>query len=163
HRAGVVHRDVTGRNVLIDESDADHCVLIDFGHAADARAPRLAVGSPGRLTQPDEIPGAAGAMPPEQVRAEPADPRMDVFAFGVLLYELLTATHPFTAFQDRELYIRLQRKDQLAVPKIDRRAFGDIPEGLAALVENCTRLDPLRRPTMAEVVQRLDAAVAAMG
>lgn len=158
HRSGVVHRDITPANVITLRNDA---VLIDLSHAGDAAAPRLPLGHPGRLTRDNEVPGSHHYMPPEQARAEPAQPAMDVYAFGVTLADMLTG---LTAENfSREVFIELQREGKVEPPRIDIRIHTHVPRALAELVEACTALDPGSRPTMDEIVARLDDALATLG
>jgi serine/threonine-protein kinase len=82
-RAGIVHRDVTPRNVLLDDEGSVR--LIDFGIAAPAEA------SGGRR----EVFGSPGHMPPEQLRGDALGPQTDVFAVGALLIEAWTGKPPF--------------------------------------------------------------------
>lgn len=154
HRAGVVHRDVTVTNVFIERPDGDARVkLIDLSHAALVPEP----GTPSRrLTRELEIPGALGFMPPEQTLALPPHPKMDVFSFGVVLHEMLTGSNPFEHVRDRDAYIEMQRAGKLHVPRIDRRAYPNVPESLVELVEGCTQNDMARRLDMLEVRRRLD-------
>ncbi|HKY35960.1 MAG TPA: protein kinase [Polyangiaceae bacterium] len=84
-RGGVVHRDVTPRNVLLDEEGAVR--LIDFGIAAPVTG--------ARATERVEVFGSPGHMPPEQVRGERLTPATDVFAVGALLIEAWTGRPPF--------------------------------------------------------------------
>ncbi len=83
-RGGIVHRDVTPRNVLLDEEGAVR--LIDFGIAAPVTAGH---------TQRIEVFGSPGHMPPEQIRGERLTPATDVFAVGALLIEAWTGRAPF--------------------------------------------------------------------
>jgi serine/threonine-protein kinase len=83
-RAGIVHRDITPRNVLLDDEGGVR--LIDFGIAAPAEAQ----GSGRR-----EVFGSPGHMPPEQLRGDPLGPETDVFAVGALLFEAWTGKAPF--------------------------------------------------------------------
>ncbi|MCA9706344.1 MAG: serine/threonine protein kinase, partial [Myxococcales bacterium] len=156
HRAGVVHRDVTTMNVLVHEEDA---VLIDLSHAGEVAAPQLGMGHR-RLTRDHEVPGTPHAMAPEQARAEPAHPAMDVYAFGVMLVHMLTGTAPEAC--EREAFIELQREGMVRPPRIDTRVYREVPLVLAELVDACTGADPGRRPTMDEVVGRLDALLVVM-
>lgn len=157
HRCGVVHRDITPMNVVTLRNDA---VLIDLSHAGDAAAPPLPIGHPGRLTRDHEVPGSHHYMPPEQARSDPAQPAMDVYAFGVMLADMLTGLSADNF--SREVFIELQREGKIKPPRIDIRVHTKVPRGLADLVEACTALDPAARPTMVEVVQRLDHALATM-
>jgi serine/threonine-protein kinase len=84
-RGGIVHRDVTPRNVLLDEEGAVR--LIDFGIAA----PHTGTRADERI----EVFGSPGHMPPEQIRGERLTPATDVFAVGVLLIEAWTGRPPF--------------------------------------------------------------------
>lgn len=157
HRAGVVHRDITPMNVLLDGCEA---VLIDLSHAGDAAAPRLAAGHAGRLTQEHEFPGTHQYMSPEQARAEPAMQAMDIYAFGVTLGHMLVG---LTLDQSsREASLRLQREGKVKPPRVDVRVYTDIPPRLAELVHVCTAVDHDQRPTIEQVIEWLDEVLAAM-
>lgn len=99
HRNGVVHRDLKPENIMIDS--ADRIKLIDFGIAGQAGARRLTFG---KLAQ---IAGTPDYISPEQVRGKRGDGRSDIYALGVILYEMLTGetpfegSNPFTIMNDR--------------------------------------------------------------
>lgn len=158
HAADIVHRDATPSNVFVLDDPAGAIKLFDFSHAGDLRAPRLAVGAPGRLTGQHDIPGTIGYMGPEQVRQEPADSRMDVFGFGVLLFELVTRQNPYAHIQDRGAFIQAQRDGSLDAPRLNAWAHG-VPEELAVLVHDCTQALE-QRPPMGEVLDRLQTIAA---
>jgi serine/threonine-protein kinase len=88
HEHGVVHRDLKPENIMVDPDD--RICLIDFGIAANAGSRRLTFGNFSRnMGTPDYI-------SPEQVRGKRGDARSDVYALGVMLYEMLTGQVPFT-------------------------------------------------------------------
>lgn len=88
HDNGVVHRDLKPENIMVDADD--HVKLIDFGIAGDGSARRLTYANFGStLGTPDYI-------SPEQVKGKRGDGRSDIFAMGVILYEMLTGSMPFT-------------------------------------------------------------------
>jgi serine/threonine protein kinase len=88
HEHGVVHRDLKPENIMVGPEDAVH--LIDFGIAGSAGARRLTfAGFSQSMGTPDYI-------SPEQVKGKRGDARSDVFALGVMLYEMLTGVVPFT-------------------------------------------------------------------
>ncbi|PRQ09170.1 serine/threonine-protein kinase [Enhygromyxa salina] len=152
HERGVVHRDTTPGNLFVLETGT--VKLFDFSHAGDLAAPRLRAGAPGRLTGVHDTPGTIGYMSPEQAAKAPAEPAMDVYGFGTLLFELITRRNPFRQFADRDEFIRAQREAELEVPRIHAWAY-EVPEALAAIVYDCTRRRPADRPVIDEVVVRL--------
>src|ERR1019366_8699919 len=87
HSQGVVHRDLKPENIMVDAED--HVKLIDFGIAANAGSRRLTFA---KLTQ---AMGTPDYISPEQVKAKRGDARSDVYALGVMLYEMLTGEVPF--------------------------------------------------------------------
>jgi serine/threonine-protein kinase len=111
---GLVHRDVTPHNILV--SDEGEIKLADFGIA-------LATDR-GSLVRPRAIKGKYGYMAPEQIRGEPLDVRTDLFAVGVLLYELLAKVRPCGPMQGMDELCATERGDLLPLtlhrPRLDR-------------------------------------------
>jgi eukaryotic-like serine/threonine-protein kinase len=100
HRAGVVHRDLKASNITVLENGTERVVkLLDFGIA------KLLHPEPGGagLTEAGSMLGTSHYMAPEQVRGEQVDTRVDVYALGVLLYQLLTAQYPFQSEKTEEI------------------------------------------------------------
>jgi len=87
HAAGVVHRDLKPANVILDARD-NLPKVTDFGLARDNQAAH-------KLTKPGEVIGTPYYMAPEQIHGAEVDARTDVYAMGVILYELLTGKRPF--------------------------------------------------------------------
>jgi len=85
HAGGIVHRDIKPGNIAITKDGA--VKILDFGLATLPGATRI--------TQADSTSGTVGYMSPEQVRGDPADPRTDIWSWGVVMYEMLTGQLPF--------------------------------------------------------------------
>jgi serine/threonine protein kinase len=88
HRRGVLHRDVKPQNVLLDEQG--HAYLADFGVA------RMMEGT-SAVTRSGVVTGTPLYMSPEQARGDPVDHRTDIYALGIVAYEMVTGNVPFTA------------------------------------------------------------------
>ena len=150
HRAGLVHRDVKPENVLI--SDDGDVKIADFGLVR-------AVAAAG-ITSSSVILGTAAYLSPEQVRDGNAGPRSDVYATGILTYELLTGRTPFTG--DSALSIAYQRLDN-DVPHASA-AIDGVPTQFDELVARATDRDPGRRYADAiEMAAEVDAIVEELG
>lgn len=124
HQAGLVHRDIKPENVLI--SDSGEVKIADFGLVrAVAEA---------KITSTSVILGTAAYLSPEQVSTGDADPRSDVYSVGILAYELLTGTTPFTG--DSPLSVAYQRLDQDVPPP--STAIAGVPKQFDDLVACAT-------------------------
>ncbi|HEY4102831.1 MAG TPA: protein kinase [Polyangiaceae bacterium] len=136
-RAAIVHRDVTPRNVLID--DEGEVRLIDFGIAAPVTR-----GDAERT----EVFGSPGHMPPEQLHGADLTPATDVFAVGVLLIEAWTGYPPFRRATAQES----ERALFTTPPPIDRQEPRLAP--IAALIARSVALEARERPSDAELLAR---------
>jgi serine/threonine protein kinase, bacterial len=131
HRAGLVHRDVKPENVLI--SDDGDVKIADFGlvrAVADAK-----------ITSTSVILGTAAYLSPEQVGTGTADPRSDVYAVGILAYELLTGVTPFAG--DTALAVAYQRINNDVAPP--STVIAGVPPQFDELVLRATARDPAER------------------
>jgi serine/threonine-protein kinase len=139
HAAGLVHRDIKPGNLLISK---DGLVKItDFGiaHAAGA-AP---------ITRTGDVVGTVAYLAPERAAGVVAGPPADLYATGMVAYECLTGERPFTG---DPLAVVIAHQDRPLPP-----LPADVPDGVAALVEDLTAKDPGARPgSAAEVVTRAD-------
>lgn len=132
HRAGLVHRDVKPENVLL--GDDGTVKVADFGLARAVEAASHTV-TRGLLI------GTVAYLAPEQVTAGSADERTDVYAAGVLLFEMLTGGVPYAGDTAFSVAYRHVHED---VPPPSSRA--DVPPALDALTVRATRRDPAARP-----------------
>jgi serine/threonine protein kinase/tetratricopeptide (TPR) repeat protein len=149
HAAGVLHRDVKPSNILVCPDG--RAVLTDFGLARE-------VGRPS-LTQSGEFAGTPHYAAPEQIlgRASDLDGRVDVFALGVVLYELLTLRRPFEGETSHEVAEAVLTRDPVDPLTHNRR----IPPDLAAICLRALEKDARRRyPSARDFAADLDAFLA---
>src|SRR6478736_9320980 len=144
HAHGVIHRDIKPANILTQGS---HALVADFGvaKALSAAMPITGVTSAGIAI------GTPAYMAPEQLAGDPtADHRMDIYAVGLLAYELVTGVSPFTGPSPRETLAAQLTRD----PKPLHEVSPGIPRSLSALIMRCLAKDPDARPQSAEEVLR---------
>jgi eukaryotic-like serine/threonine-protein kinase len=154
HDAGIVHRDLKPANVMLTTSGL--VKLVDFGLAkqtTDAAAgPDDATRQAWPLTADGMALGTPAYMAPEQIEGRPIDARTDVFAFGLLLQEVLTGQRAFQAVTPMGLAGAILRDP----PQPLQRGCPDCPPALARLVADCLQKEPSRRPaTAGELLLRL--------
>jgi WD40 repeat protein/serine/threonine protein kinase len=131
HKQGIVHRDVKPGNILLDEEG--NAYLTDFGVALD-------VGSRER-TSGTMMRGTPAYLSPEQIRLEPTSARSDIYSLGVVLYEMLTGTHPFP---DGSLMTLLDRHQHEPLPSV-REARPELPTAVDVAIARATAKDPDER------------------
>jgi TolB-like protein/tetratricopeptide (TPR) repeat protein/tRNA A-37 threonylcarbamoyl transferase component Bud32 len=149
HERGVVHRDIKPDNVLLATGAA---VVADFGVAkalSTARAASDAPAGSGSITGAGMALGTPAYMAPEQAAGDPnADVRADLYAFGVMAYEMLTGATPFGARSPAQL-MAAHISEQPAHVALARP---QVPRALAELVMQCLEKDPLQRPESAAAI-----------
>jgi serine/threonine-protein kinase len=155
HRVKILHRDLKPENVYLLESEGELRVkLLDFGVAK-------AFGERKRqdMTDPGSAVGTPAYMAPEQVLELELDERTDIYALGLLLYEMLTGSVPFHATSYGEVLIKQVKERPEAIRK--RRTTGtSVPPALERIVMTCLEKEPARRfQNMGQVRGALAAAV----
>jgi serine/threonine protein kinase/Flp pilus assembly protein TadD len=154
HRKGVIHRDIKPENVLITEQ---HAMVTDFGVAKAISAATQADAD--GLTAVGVALGTPAYMAPEQVAGDPgADHRADIYAFGVIAYELLAGRAPFAGRTAQAL----MAAHVIETPEAIGNHRVGIPAELRALVMRCLEKSPDNRPQSAEdILRKLDDVPAA--
>jgi eukaryotic-like serine/threonine-protein kinase len=141
HAVGVLHRDLKPANLMLEpsreaEAAVERVVLIDFGFAA--------LEGSTRLTAQGHVVGSLAYLAPERLMGEAGDERSDLYALGVILYELVTGRRPFVAEADIDL-INLHLEAAPAAPRAvapDR----EIDPALEAIILRALAKDPAARP-----------------
>jgi serine/threonine-protein kinase len=149
HAAGIVHRDLKPENVMLVNKgdDPDFVKVLDFGIAKVER-PARDTGQP--LTRLGTILGTPEYMAPEQALGEKVGPAADLYAVGVILYEMLTGKHPFDT-QDRMAILSMHIV--APVPKMsDRNPAIDVPAPIEEVVRRLLEKDAKARPPSARAL-----------
>lgn len=149
HERGIVHRDLKAENVLLTvrRGQADFVKIVDFGIAKVTSGAKP-------LTLAGRVMGTPEYMAPEQCAGRPVDARADIYASGVLLYEMTTGTLPF---YDPDI-VKLVRKQmyEAPVPPSQVRPSAELPPAFEAVVLRCLAKEPEERfASMAELADAL--------
>jgi serine/threonine-protein kinase len=163
HQHGIIHRDVKPENILISSTNRNELLLSDFGIARLFEEHQKAASQPSTPLNGENAPafsrgaGTPFYMAPEQFRGQAVDARTDVYALGVVLFEMLTGERPFQA--DNLLALRYQHEEKL--PKPVRKINPAVPEALEQITARALAKAPEERYQSAdEMAQALKAALA---
>ncbi len=166
HGLGIIHRDLKTNNILI-EAETGRPRIIDFGLAKD-------LASDAVLTQQNAIVGTPNYLSPEQIegRSSEADARADIFALGVILYELLCGKRPFEAKQKAEVYKKILLEEPRSILDMtsgvppqaghttDPEGKSPVPPALAEVVHRALQKKPAERfQTATEMREALQAVL----
>ena len=136
HAEGILHRDLKPANLMLEPSPGpvERVVLIDFGFAAFEGG--------AKLTQRGHVVGSLTYLAPERLRGKPADPRSDLYAMGIILYELLAGRPPFAGADDFELISQHLHEPP---PPIAATSAVAVPAEVIAVVERALAKEPDQR------------------
>jgi serine/threonine-protein kinase len=145
HRHGILHRDLKPGNVVFTADG--HPKILDFGLAVLLSGGKES----GRMTQPGMIVGSLPYMAPEQLFGEADDARTDIYALGVLLFEMTTGKRPFVKDRPESLMFAIINTTAPSA----RSLRGEAPDALDRLISECLRKKPDQRPESAAVVAQI--------
>ena len=144
HSHGVLHRDLKSANVR--QSGNGQVKVLDFGLAASLKDKSLEGATETNASNPDGAPGTLAYLAPEVLSGTPADVRGDIWALGVLLYELASRAHPFPGRTTYELCGAILKEAPRGLPM-------HVPPGLRAIILRCLAKQPEQRYQRASEVQ----------
>ena len=150
HAASIVHRDIKPANIMV--TGAGDIKVLDFGLSKWTAPAALDAPTVGPATRVGTVVGTSGYMSPEQALGQAIDARSDVFAFGVVLYELLAGRRAFDGDSDWAVTTAVVRDE----PKPLSEIRPDLPDALRQIVARCLEKDRLQRyPSAVEVLEDL--------
>ena len=155
HGLQIIHRDLKPENVIVSRhaNGSEYGVVLDFGLAKE----RKAEGELRKLTATGIILGTPAFMSPEQLRGKPIDPRSDIYALGLMTYEMLTGKLPFQGRTQQEMVIARLRSEP--IPLREARPDLEFPEPVErVLISSMQRHPDDRYQTTIEFAKAFNAA-----
>lgn len=166
HSRGVLHRDLKPENVIVGKFG--ETFILDWGLADFIENPlkdsheKFPIVEFIDLTRPGKVPGTLAYIPPERILGKSATVSTDIYALGVILYQLLTLRLPFHRTADKKLKKQIE-KEELIDP-LDRAPYRDIPLELARIAKKCLSPDPEHRYTcMEDLLLDIESYIAGKG
>ncbi len=138
HSFGIIHRDIKSNNIKI--STSGQVKLLDFGIAKSESSPKL--------TETGDVVGTLEYLSPEQLRTGTADARSDIWALGVLLYEITSGQKPFVASTLGELYEKITKVNYVPPSKLNP----SLPADVMTIISRCLKKNPADRYQSAEAL-----------
>ena len=147
HAAGIVHRDMKPDNIFLTQRPGGRPMVkvLDFG-ISKAREGTLREG---RITKQGQLLGSPEYMSPEASRGDEVDPRADIYAVGIMLYELMCGEVPFR----HENYLKVLQMHAGHLPRPPRELVPELPETLERLILRALEKDPRRRHASIEQLE----------
>jgi serine/threonine-protein kinase len=157
HQRGIIHRDLKSANVII--TPEGRAKVLDFGLAKRLSGEEVAEATTqtmDSLTGPGAVVGTLAYMAPEQLRGQPADARSDIWALGVMLYEMAAGQRPFQGKTGFELSSAILSQPP---PPLPPGPNGALPAELGAVIERCLEKEPAQRYQRSDEVRAALEAV----